>query len=117
KEDVISITTDVTTISLTLTGFILTLLTVLITFKTSSKAKKIEIESSESLFNLFFASGYYYETVKLLKNCIKSLIFIAIVGFSLKLFLLDKYKPYTFFFNIIGLCIILLTIWRCLLIL
>src|SRR5690606_26011444 len=97
--DSISVTTDVTTISLTLSGFILTLLTVLITFKSGSHIKKIEPENSETIFNLFFASSYYFETIKHLKNCIKSLIFVAIVGFGIKLFLNQDLKVYTFFFN------------------
>lgn len=117
ESDVISVTTDVITITLTLSGFILTLLTVLITFKTGSQIKKIEPENSESLFNLFFASGYYFETIKHLKNCIKSLIFIAVIGFGIKLFLPSDYRIKAFFFNAVGLCIIVLTIWRCLLIL
>ena len=115
--DSISVTTDVTTIGLTLSGFILTLLTVLITFKSSSRIKKIEPENSETIFNLFFASPYYFETVKHLKNCIKSLIFVAVVGFGIKLFLNQSFKSYAFFFNEIGLTIIILTIWRCMLIL
>lgn len=115
--DSISVTTDVTTISLTLSGFILTLLTVLITFKSGSHIKKIEPENSETIFNLFFASPYYFETVKHLKNCIKSLIFIAVVGFCIKLFLNQNLKSYSFFFNEIGLTIIILSVWRCLLIL
>lgn len=117
NEDTIAVTSDVTNISLTLSGFILTLLTVLITFKSSSKVKKIEKDSDEPVFNLFFASGYYFETVRHLKNCIKSLIFIAIIGFAIKLFLPIEYKPKAFFFNVIGLGIILLTISRCVLIL
>ncbi|MBZ4036347.1 hypothetical protein K6T82_16360 [Flavobacterium sp. 17A] len=115
--DTIAITSDITNISLTLSGFILTLLTVLITFKSGSNIKKIESDSDDTVFNLFFASGYYFETVKHLKNCIKSLIFIAVIGFMIKLFLPLEYKSKAFFFNVPGLCIIILTISRCVLIL
>jgi hypothetical protein len=117
KEDSIAVTSDITNISLTLSGFILTLLTVLITFKSGSKIRKIELESDEPIFNLFFASRYYFVTVKHLKNCIKSLIFIAVIGFIIKLFLPTDYKKKAFFFNVIGLGIIILTISRCVLIL
>jgi len=115
--DSTSITSDVTNISLTIAGFILTLLTVLITFKSSSKIKNIKLDNNETIFDLFFATGLYYETNKHLKNCIKSLLFIALTGFGLKLFLSTSFKQYIFFFNIIGLGIIILTMWRCLLIL
>jgi hypothetical protein len=116
-EECISVTTDIINIGLTMSGFILTLLTVLITFKGGSKITKIEIDSKETLFELFFATGLYHETVKHLKNCIKSLIIIAVFGFALKLFSPESFKKDVFFFNISGFTIIIMTIFRCLLIL
>lgn len=108
---------DLSNVSLTSAGFILTLLTVLITFKSGSNLSKEKATESNTLFELFFTSPLYFETVKHLKNCIKSLIVIAILGFSLKLGLTNNYREYIFFFNIIGLIIIVMTLWRCLLIL
>lgn len=113
----ISITTDIVNISLTMSGFILTLLTVLITFKSGSKITKIEVDSKENLFELFFATGFYHQTVRHLKNCIKSLIIVAIVGFIFKLFPIESFKNDIFYFNIAGLTIVIMTIFRCLLIL
>lgn len=114
-QDSYGLTTDLTNITLTLAGFILTILTVLITFKDNS-ANKVE-EEEEPAFNKFFNTEYYYETIKHLKNCIKSIIFIAAIGFFLKLFLLNDFRKYFFFYNVFGLIITILTIWRCLLIL
>lgn len=108
---------DLSNVSLTSAGFILTLLTVLITFKSGSNLTKEKSSESNTLFELFFTSPLYFETVKHLKNCIKSLIVIAIIGFSLKLGLTKEFREYIFFFNIIGLIIIVMTLWRCLLIL
>lgn len=116
-EDCISITTDVINISLTMSGFILTLLTVLITFKGGSRITKIEIDSEKTLFDLFFATGLYHETVRHLKNCIKSLIIVAIIGFTTKVFCPEIFKANIFYFNIFGFTIIMMTIFRCLLIL
>lgn len=115
--DSITIITDVTNISLTMSGFILTLLTVLITFKGGSKITKIEADSKEPLFDLFFVTGLYHETVRHLKNCIKSLIIVAIIGFTIKIFSPESLKTGIFYFNIFGFTIIILTITRCLLIL
>lgn len=115
--DCIALITDVTNISLTMSGFILTLLTVLITFKGGSKITKVDVESKEPLFDLFFVTGLYHETVKHLKNCIKSLIIIAIIGFTIKIFFAESLKTDTFYFNIIGFTIIILTITRCMMIL
>lgn len=108
---------DLSNVSLTSAGFILTLLTVLITFKSGSNLTKEKASESNTLFELFFTSPLYFETVKHLKNCIKSLIVIAILGFSLKLGLTKDYREYIFFFNILGLIVIVMTLWRCLLIL
>ncbi|GAA3724078.1 hypothetical protein GCM10022422_01310 [Flavobacterium ginsengisoli] len=115
--DSITIITDVTNISLTMSGFILTLLTVLITFKGGSKITKIEVDSKEPLFDLFFVTGLYHETVRHLKNCIKSLIVVAIIGFTIKIFFPESLKTDVFYFNIFGFTIIIFTITRCLLIL
>ena len=111
------IATDLTNISLTSSGFILTLLTVFLTFKSGSDINKNNFTNATSTFQLFFASSLYFETVKHLKNCIKSLIFISIVGFSLKLGLAENYRNALYFYNYIGLAIIVLTLWRCLIIL
>lgn len=113
----LSITSDLSNVGLTSAGFILTLLTVLITFKSSSKISKESYNDSDSLFELFFTSNLYAMTVKILKNCIKSLIFISVFGFCLKIGLPQVKLQYTFFYNIFGLAIIALTLWRCLLIL
>lgn len=116
-EQSLSVVTDLTTISLTLAGFILTLVTVLITFKSGSKVQKLEVDSNEPLFDMFFATGLYFETVRHLKNCIKSLIFIGFVGFTLKLGLLTFIQTEIFYFNAFSIVVVFLTTWRCLLIL
>lgn len=115
KQESFSLTGDLTNISLTLVGFILTILTVLITFKDNSNSQ-ID-DQHEPVFKKFFSTAYYYETVRHLKNCIKSISLIAVLGFFLKLFLSTEYRVYLFFYNILGLIIIMLTIYRCLLIL
>jgi hypothetical protein len=114
-QDSYSLTGDLTNIALTLIGFILTIVTVLITFKDTSSTK-IVVED-EPVFNKFFSTDYYYETVKHLKNCIKSIATIAAFGFFFKLFLSNQCRNYLFFYNVFGLIIIMLTVYRCLLIL
>lgn len=114
-QDSLSLTSDMTTIALTLVGFILTILTVLITFKDNSNTK-INNEDTP-VFSKFFSTDYYYETVRHLKNAIKSITLIAVLGFCFKLFLPKELHIYLFFYNVFGLTIIILTIYRCLLIL
>jgi len=114
---VFSIASDLSNIALTLSGFILTLLTVLITFKGGSKITKDSEEGTYSVFDAFFATGLYYETVRHLKNCVKSLVVVSIVGYGLKLGLKQSIYQFIFFYNIYGLSVIILTLVRSLLIL
>lgn len=113
----VSMATDIATIALTLAGFILTLLTVLITFKTAAKIPNASNQEELPLFDLFFSTRYYYDTVDLLKGAIKSLVFVSILGFSLKLVMRGDAIAYLFFGNVIGLVIIVATLLRSLLIL
>lgn len=113
----LSITSDLSNVGLTLAGFILTLLTVLITFKSASKISKEQYSEDDSVFELFFASDLYFITVRILKNCIKSLIFISVFGYAVKLSLPQECFKFTFFYNIFALIILALSVWRCLLIL
>ena len=109
--DSYSSTGDISNIAFTMAGFILTILTVLITFKDSTG------ENINNAFARFFNSGYYHQTVEYLKNCIKSIIIVAIVGFFLKIFIPEDYRNYLFFFNVFALLVTFLSIWRCILIL
>lgn len=113
----LSMTSDLANVGLTSAGFILTLLTVLITFKSSSRINKNNYSEDDSLFDLFFASELYFTTVQILKNCIKSLIFISVIGYVLKLGIPKEYLKFVFFYNLFGLIIVALTLYRCLLIL
>ncbi len=113
----ISMSTDVSTIALTLAGFVLTLLTVLITFKTGAKIVNNSNQEDLPLFDLFFSTPLYFKTVDLLKGAIISLVFVAVVGFGMKLILRGEFVKYIFFANVLGLFIITVTLWRSLLIL
>ena len=116
-ETILSIVSDLSTIALTLSGFILTLLTVLISFKSTAKSKKDINFGSDTLYEIFYSTDLYFETVRHLKNAIIGLTFTAIIGYSLKLTLVSEYYIVIFAFNLFSLIIILLTLCRCLLIL
>lgn len=109
--DSYSLTGDISNVSFTLSGFILTILTVLITFKDSTG------ENISHAFARFFNSNYYYQSVDYLRNCIKSIIIIAILGFFLKIFVVETDRAYLFFYNILALIITFLSVWRCIIIL
>ncbi|MDB5135128.1 MAG: hypothetical protein JWP37_1731 [Mucilaginibacter sp.] len=108
----LSITGDLSTISLTFAGFILTLLTILVTFKTGAQIPTDENQHLVPLFDIFFSTPLYFKTITLLKNAIKSLIVIAMIGYVSKLILRDQNLFFLFFYDIIAVCIITLTLWR-----
>jgi hypothetical protein len=107
-----SLTGDLSTVALTFSGFILTLLTILITFKTSAQIPTDETQHIVPLFDIFFATPLYFKTITILKNAIKSLICIAMVGYSLKLVLHENAIDYLFYFDIGSIIVITLTLWR-----
>lgn len=113
----LSMASDISNIGFTSAGFVLTFLTLLITFKSSSKTSKETANEKETLFNLFLATGLYDETIKHLKDAVKSLIFMAIVGYSFKLLLNPNYQYLSYYFNISGVFLTAITLWRCLIIL
>lgn len=118
-EFLFSFVSDLSTIGLTLAGFILTLMTVLIA--TKSSVKKIrpdqKIKESDSVYDIFFSTHLYFDTIKHLKNAIKSLIIVALAGYVLKLTVNTLNYDKLFLYNYFGVTILVLTLWRCLLIL
>jgi len=116
-ELLLSLSSDIANVSFTSAGFIITLVTVIITFKSNSHVTKENYKESDTVFELFFASDLYYETVKHFKNCVKSLVIVAVVGYVLKLINHDLRCEFLFLYCSSGLLVILLSLWRCLLIL
>lgn len=111
-EVLLSMTSDLSTISLTFAGFILTLLTILVTFKTGAQVPTDENQHLIPLFQIFFSTPLYLKTVILLKNAIKSLIIIAMIGYVSKLILRDDALKMLFFYDIATICLITITLWR-----
>ncbi|MCK0190666.1 hypothetical protein [Arenibacter sp. F20364] len=119
-----STTSDIANVAFTSAGFVLTFLTLFVSFKASAKPiKKKKKETRESaykvvsLFELFLHSELYLETIRHLKNGVKELILIALLGYSLKLLIGSVFIDFLFYYDIFGLIIISMTLWRSLLIL
>lgn len=116
NEFILNSISDIANLSFSSTGFILTILTVLITFKANSK-KKEKIDDYNSALDVFFNTILYSQTTYHLKNCIVSLIFIGLFGYTLKFLIPEQYRFYLFYFLVISVFILSLTLMRCLLIL
>lgn len=116
NEFILASISDIANISFSSTGFILTILTVLITFKAGSKKAK-KIANYESPLDFFFQTPLYSQTTHHLKNCIKSLLVIGLVGYIFKIITPSHCCLYLFYYLIFCLLILAFTLMRCLLIL
>lgn len=121
---IMSMTSDIANVAFTSAGFVLTFLTLFVSFKVSTKPirkkKKETLEetySRESLFNIFLSSDLYFETIRQLKNAVKELIVIALIGYTLKISIGGIYPEHLIFYCVFGLLIISMTLWRSLLVL
>lgn len=113
-----AILSDISTVGLTITGFVLTLLTLLISFKSNTPLRnRDEINQDIRLFDAFFNSNAYVKTVRLLKNAVKSLIVISVLGYVFRLTLSETNSIILYSFLIFSIVIVSMTIWRCILIL
>jgi hypothetical protein len=75
------------------------------------------VRNMKRTFDTFFISGLYSQTLDHFKNCIKSLLLIAILGFTIKLFFTDMELELTYFYCVFGMTVLVLTLWRSVLIL
>lgn len=117
EESLFSISSDIANVSFTSAGFIITLVTVLVTFKSNTSITKNNYTPSNTLFEMFYASDLYFETIKQFMKCIKSLILISISCYFIKLFISYNKAEILFLFCSAGIFIVTITLWRCLLIL
>ena len=104
---------DIGAIGLTFSGFILTLITILISFKSSQLSEPESLNNNSNAFKIFLASDLYSDSIKILQKGVISLIVISFIIFTAKLFFVNKTFNYLFFLNITGLIIILSTFFRC----
>jgi hypothetical protein len=104
---------DIGAIGLTFSGFILTLITILISFKSSQITDSQPLDNNSNAFKIFLASGLYNSSIKILQRGVVSLIVISFLIFLTKLIVINQTYNYLFYFNIVGLIIVLSTFFRC----
>lgn len=109
----IDFSSDIGAIGLTVSGFVLTLITILLTLKSGQLLSNEELTEKSSPFKIFLASKMYNKSISVLKKGVFSLVFISMVLYILKLGLNLIMQEYILYFNLIGLVIILSTFLRC----
>ncbi|QCX00591.1 hypothetical protein FGM00_10915 [Aggregatimonas sangjinii] len=107
---------DLANIAFTSAGFILTILTVLVTFKANSK-KKVLIKDYDSALSLFFNTSLYPTTTVILKNSIKVLLGVALSSFLIKAFSQNFSEAILFASLVIPVLLITMALFRCVLLL
>jgi hypothetical protein len=117
ESKVLGLASDIGTIGLTVSGFVLTLLTILITLKNGEDSENKPITKSSSAFQIYFASPLYFQSIKILKNAVISLVLISILNYFAKIVVSSSHIDILFFINVTGLIIICTTFLRSLLIL
>lgn len=117
EEYVLALASEIVTILLTLAGFILTFLTVLITFKLDAGKYDSKPESEMSILEKFSHSGLYFQTTLIFKNSIKSIVFISIIIYLSRILYSKIHLEGVFLVTIGGILILIFTLIRNLLVL
>jgi formate hydrogenlyase subunit 3/multisubunit Na+/H+ antiporter MnhD subunit len=115
-----AIALDISKSCITIAGFVLTILTIVISFKNSTDSKnESDVNQSESTnkskIKLFFSSDLYYKTVSVLQQSITGLVFIFVLFMSIVLFDKSLSQNIKFYTIIFGLTIATLIFLRCIL--
>ena len=82
----ISICSDLGSIGLTLSGFLITIVTILVSFKTTSLIEEVELKKNSSSFLIFISSPLYFQTVKFINKSVIILVLVSILNYILKIF-------------------------------
>ena len=104
---------DIGAIGLTVSGFILTLVTILITFKSGEILSDKHLDNDSNPFKIFLGSALYKKSIDILKYGVLSLVVVSISIFILKMFSGNIGAKYILGSNIMGIIIISTTFIRC----
>lgn len=104
---------DMANAGLTSAGFILTCLTILVTFKSTLTRPSA---AEDSTFNQFFDSSLYHRTIIILKWCVYSVLLVSGGCYFLRLLVHDGTSLLIKYFAF-GAVVLLLSLWRCVLVL
>lgn len=102
---------EIVSLGITISGFILTILTILLTLKSNnitSKSKKTETNS----FKIFLASNLYSKSISILKNGVLTLLIFSFITLSFSVFFNNSYCEWGIYANIVCVIFIILVFLR-----
>jgi hypothetical protein len=108
---------DLGSIGLTISGFLLTISTILISFKITALYEKSDLKNNSSSFKIFISSPLYFKTVGFLNKSVVILVMLSISNYLFKIVVHTDQNYILFYVNICTTFIILTTFSRCLYIL
>ena len=101
---------EVAGLGVTVSGFILTILSILISLKSNQNETSKKINYSP--FEIFLASKLYGKSISVLKKGVIILLFVSFLTLSFSTLLKEQYCVYGLYFNITCLFLILLVFLR-----
>ena len=113
-ENSLDFASDIGTAGLTISGFLLTLITILMTLKSNEIINgDNELSNDSPSFKIFLKSKLYVRSIEILINGVFSLVMICFIIFGIRMLFSKELEHIFFYLNIIGLLIILSTFLRC----
>lgn len=100
-------------IGLTISGFIMTLLTILLTVKSNNIIRGEDSKTSNNAFHIFLSSPLYSKSITILKSGVLILLFISFGTLAISVLGKELYSKFGFYINAICLLFILITFLRC----
>ncbi len=111
--NVMNITNDIGTIGLTISGFIITIITILLTLRSGQILSGEHLKNDSPTFKIFLASPLYSKSISILKYGVYSLTIVSICSYIFKMSIPECYLQFLQYFNILGLIVIAATFLRC----
>jgi len=102
---------EIALLGITISGFILTMLTILITLKSSHISSNKKKKQTNS-FKIFLASDLYSKAVLILKNGVLTLLLISFATLGFSVFFNNYYCEFGIYANIVCIIFILLVFLR-----
>lgn len=101
---------EVASIGITISGFILTILTILLTLKSNNIGSSEKTETNS--FKIFLASNLYSKSISILKNGVLTLLVISFITLGFSVFFNKLYCSYGIYANIVCIIFIILVFLR-----
>lgn len=105
---------DLGAIGLTIGGFLLTISTILISFRTTALYDKTDLKNNSGAFKIFISSPLYFKTINLLNKSVMILVLLSLCNYLSKMILQVDQHYILFYLNICTTFVIMTTFSRCL---